>query len=158
MAADRASWRGIGLERRRLCEAHAVELNVVEGGRDRDFMRHKHRQAGGGLCELTDGGAEVDNTSRLGSRNRRIGKIEFRLVTLGFCLREVGDRAVVLRLQRLDLPLREPEGRLRTLQRSLLLMQLRGVLLGVLNGAVARLLQVLVALPCSCANTSAACL
>ena len=35
--------------------------------------------------------------------------------------------------------------RLRALQRSLLLMQLRGVLLGVLNGAVAGLLQMLVA-------------
>src|SRR5258708_5097850 len=122
MAADRASWIGIDLERRRLSQPHAVELNLLEVGRDPDFIRHKHRQAGARLCELTDGGAEVDNTSRLGSRNRRIGKIEFRLVTLGFCLREVGDRAVVLRLQRLDLPLREPEGRLRTLQRSLLLI------------------------------------
>ncbi len=68
-----------------------------------------------------------------------------RLVALGFGLREACDRAVALRLQRLDLPLRQLQGRLRALQRGLLLVQLRGVLLGVLNGAIAGLLQVLVA-------------
>ena len=107
---------------------------------------HEHRQVGARLRELTDRGAEVDDTSRLGGRDRRIGKIEFRLVALGFGLRKACDGAVALRLQRLDLPLGEFEVRLRALQRGLLLMQLRGVLLGVLNGAVAGLLQVLVAL------------
>jgi hypothetical protein len=84
---------------------------------------------------LADCGAEVDDAPRLGRRNRRIGQIELRLVELGFRLREARDGAVALRLQRLDLPLRQLEGRLRVGQSSLMLVQLRAVLLGVLNGA-----------------------
>ena len=139
MAADRTFRISVDFKRYRVSAPHAIELSLLEVGRDPDFVRHKHRQVRARLCELADSGAEVDHTSRLGGRHRRIGKIEVRLVTLGFCLREMGDRAVVLRLQRLDLPLREPEARLRALQRSLLLMQLRGILLGILNGAVAGL-------------------
>jgi hypothetical protein len=65
---------------------------------------------------------------------------------LSLDLREARNSAFALCLQRPELPLRQIQGRLRALQRSLLLMQLRGVLLGILKGAVARLLEVLVAL------------
>ena len=58
-----------------------------------------------------------------------------RLVALRLAQAEVRDRAAALRLQRLDLPLRQREGCSRTLRCSLLLTQLRGVPLGVLNGA-----------------------
>lgn len=68
-----------------------------------------------------------------------------RLVALGLGLIETGDGALALRLQRLDLALRQLEGRLRALKRGLLLVQLRGVLLGVLNGAIALFRQVLIA-------------
>ena len=69
-----------------------------------------------------------------------------RLVALGLGLREAGNSALALRLQRLDLPICQLEGRLRAQKCSLLLMQLRGELLGVLNRAIACVLQVLEAL------------
>jgi len=84
---------------------------------------------------MADRGAELDDTSRLVCRNCRIRKVKPRLFALGFGLRQAGDGAGALRLQRLDLPLRQFEGRLRAVYRGLLLEQLRGVLLGVLNAA-----------------------
>ena len=112
-----------------------VELRLLEVRRDPDVVRHEHRQVRAGLRELADCGGELDDAARLVCRNGRIGKVQLRLVALGFGLREARDGAVALRLQRLDLPLRQFEGRLRTVQCGLLLMQLRSVLLGVLNGA-----------------------
>jgi len=66
------------------------------------------------------------------------------LVALGLGLLQARNGAVALRLQRIDLPLRQFERRLRAVQRGLLLLQLRGVILGVLNGARDCLCQVLI--------------
>jgi hypothetical protein len=52
---------------------------------------------------------------------------------------------VALSLERLDLPLRQLQRRLRARQRGLLLVELRAILLSVLYGASTGLLQVLVA-------------
>jgi hypothetical protein len=68
------------------------------------------------LCELTDGSAQVDYPPRVRRLDRCVGKVELRLVALGLGLREARNRAVALCLQRLDLPLCQLEGRLRTLQ------------------------------------------
>ena len=59
-------------------------------------------------------------------------------------LREARDGAVALRFQRLDLSLRQLQRRLRAPKRGLLLVQLGGPLLVVLNGAITRLGQMLV--------------
>jgi hypothetical protein len=74
----------------------------------------------------------------------RVRQIEFRLVMLRFSLPKACDGAAPLGLQRLDLPLRQFEGRLRARKGSLLLVKLRGILLGVLNAAIAGLPKVLV--------------
>ena len=98
-----------------------------------------------GCAYSTDRGGELDDPARLGCRDSRIGKVQLRLVALRFGLRQVRHGAVALRLQRLDLPLRQFERRLRTVERGLLLMQLRGILLGVLNGTRDRVREVFVA-------------
>jgi len=80
-------------------------------------------------------GAQLHDTVWLVCRDRRIAEVDLRLVALSSSLREARDGAGALRLQRFDLPLRQFERRLRTLNCGLLLIQLRGVFLGVLNGA-----------------------
>ena len=133
MAADHASRIGVDLERHWLSRPHPVELDPLEVRRHPYLVRHEHGEVRARLCELTDGGPEVGDAARLGCRHRRIGKIEFRLIALSFGLREARNSAFALRLQRLDLPLRQIQGCLGALQRGLLLMQLRGILLGVLT-------------------------
>jgi hypothetical protein len=127
--------------------AIVVELNLFEVRPHPDVVRHEHRQVGAGLCEFTHCSAELNDTPRLVCRDNRVRKIELRLVALSLAQAKVRDRAVALRPQRLDLPLRQREGCLRTLYCSLLLTQPRGVPLGVLNGArESRRRQLLVAL------------
>ena len=75
---------------------------------------------------LADPGRELDDPARLICRNGRIAEIDSGLVALGFGLRQAGNRAVALRLQRLDLPLRQLKRRLRTVECGLVLKQLRG--------------------------------
>src|SRR5215831_17047093 len=111
-SADRAIRIGVDPQRHRLPGPHAVELNLLEVRRDPDLIRHEHCQVRSRLRKLADGGAEVDDSPRLGRSHCRIGKIE---------LREACDRAVALRLQRLDLPLRQLQRRLRARERGLLL-------------------------------------
>src|SRR5258708_22026896 len=67
------------------------------------------------------------------------------LVALRDCLRQVRLGTAALRLQRLDLPLRDVQRRLRALERCLLLKQLRAILLGVLYSACAVSSELLVA-------------
>jgi hypothetical protein len=67
------------------------------------------------------------------------------LVALGLGLLQARYGAIALRVQRLDLPLRQFERRLRTVECGVILMQLRGVLLGVLNRARDCVREVLVA-------------
>ena len=121
-----------------------VELNLLEVRRHPDLIRHKHRKARARLGELTDRGGQIDDASRLRRRHRRVGQIEFSLVALRFGLPQTCNSAVALSLERLDLPLRQLQGRLRTRERGLLLVELRGILLFVLNGAIAGLPEVLV--------------
>jgi hypothetical protein len=102
-------------------------------------------KVGARLRKLPHGGAEVDDAPRLRRCHCRIGKVELGLVALSLRLRETGDGAAALRLQRLDLPLRQLQRRLRARHRGSLLTQLRTILLGILNAARAFLRQILVA-------------
>jgi hypothetical protein len=144
MTVDFAFRIGVDRERCRIAGPHVVELNLLEVCRDPDPIRHKHRQARARLGELTDRGGQIDDTSRLRRCYGRVREIELRLVALGLGLREARERAVALSLERLDLPLRQLQGRLRTRKGGLLLVELRGILLFVLNGAIAGLPEVLV--------------
>jgi hypothetical protein len=147
MAVDDAFRIGVDLERHWLSGPHVVELCFLEIRPDPDVVRHEHRQVRARLCEFADCGAELDDTPRLVCRNNRVGKVQLRLIALRPGLREARDCACALRLQRLDLPLCQLQVRLRTLKRGVLLVQLRGVALGVLNGArESRRRQLLVAL------------
>ncbi|HEY3908522.1 MAG TPA: hypothetical protein VGM07_01370 [Stellaceae bacterium] len=123
MAADRAFRIGVDVYRHRLPGAHFVELGLLEVRQNPDVVRHEHRQVCSGLCVLADRGAELHDTARLICRYGRIGKVDLRLVALGFGLHQARDVADALRLQGLDLPLRQLEGRLRTLRCRQLLTQ-----------------------------------
>jgi len=114
---------------------HFVELRLFEVRPDPDVVRYEHREIRPGLRILADRDGQLHDTARLVCGNRRVGKVQLRLLALGFGLRQACDVTVALRSQRLDLPLRQFERRLRTVDRGLLLMQLRGVLLGILNAA-----------------------
>ena len=72
-----------------------------------------------------------------GRDNARALEIHLRLAELGFGLRNTRLGAHALRLQRLDLPLRQIEVCAVRSAPPLLLMQLRRELLGILNGAPA---------------------
>src|SRR4029453_6473424 len=146
MPGDRALRIGVDRERYRIARPHVVKFILLEVRRHPDLIRYKHGQAVAGLGELTSCGAQVGDTPRLGRRYCRVREIELRLVALGLGLREAGNSALALSLQRLDLPSCQLEGRLRAQKCSLLLMQLRGELLGVLNRAIACVLQVLEAI------------
>ena len=56
-------------------------------------------------------------------RDGRIREVQLRLVALSLGLCEARNGARPLCLQRLDLPLREPQGRLSTPKRGLLLIE-----------------------------------
>jgi hypothetical protein len=145
MAQNRALRIGVDAHRRLLPGAHHVELCFFEVGPDPDIIGYEHRQVRARLCILADRGAEVYHTACLVCRDRRIAEVDLCLVALSFCLCETRAGAGALRVQRLDLPLRQFECRLRTVHCGLLLTQLRGVLLGVLNRARDRVRQVFVA-------------
>jgi hypothetical protein len=66
------------------------------------------------------------------------------LIALRFGLGQACDSAGVLRLQAFDLSLRQLERRLGAIDSGLLLLQLRRVLLGILNSAGDRVRQVLI--------------
>jgi hypothetical protein len=144
VTVDPAFWIGVDRERHLVNRPHVVELNLLEVRRHPDLIRHEHGQVGARLDELANCGGQVDDTPRLGRRHYRVRQIEFRLVMLRFSLPKACDGAAPLGLQRLDLPLRQFEGRLRARKGSLLLVKLRGILLGVLNAAIAGLPKVLV--------------
>src|SRR6516225_9980043 len=146
-SADRSFRISVDFERHPLPRPHVVELAFLEVRPNPDVVRHEHAEIGTGLCEFTDRSAKLADTSGLVCRNNRVGKVQLRLVALRLAQAEVRGRAAALRLQRLDLPLRQREGCLRTLHCSLLLAQPRGVPLGVLNSArESRRRQLLVAL------------
>jgi hypothetical protein len=67
-----------------------------------------------------------------------------RLIALGLGLRETGNGAAALGVERSDLSLRDREGCLHRLERRLLLVQLGSILLGILHRAGASLCQRLV--------------
>jgi hypothetical protein len=112
-----------------------VELGFLKVGPDPDVIRHEHRQVCAGLRVLADCGGELDDTAGLICRDDRIREVQLRLLALGFGLRQAGDVTVALRLQRLDLPLRQLERRFRIVECGLLLTELRSVLFGVLDAA-----------------------
>jgi hypothetical protein len=87
------------------------------------------------LRKLADRGSQADDTSCLRRLDGRVGEVEFRLVALRFGSFEVRDGAVALRLQSIDLALREFQVCLSGRDGGLLLVQLGGVLLSVLNRA-----------------------
>src|SRR6202011_6066139 len=144
MAVDLALRIGVDRERSRIAGPHVAELNLLEVRRHPDLIRYKHRKAGARRGELTDRGGQVDDTPRLRRRHRRIGQIELSLIALCFGLLQTYNSAVALSLERLDLPPRQLERCLRARKRSPLLVELRGILLCVLNGAIPRLPEVLV--------------
>src|SRR5258706_13366545 len=119
MAADGPFRIGIDVDRHRLSGPHNVELSLLEVRRDPDLVGYEHREIRANLCKFTGAAAELDDTPRLVRRNRRVGQVQLRLVALGLCLIEARDRAVALRLEGVDLPLRQLESRLRILKRGL---------------------------------------
>ncbi len=104
--------------------SHGVELGFLEVRRDPDVVGDEHGQRCSRLCELTDCGAEIDDTPWLGCGHRRIGKVQLRLVALGLGLREARLGTFALRLQRLELPFGELQVGLRARQCRLLLTEL----------------------------------
>jgi hypothetical protein len=125
---DRAFRIGVDADRHRLSEPHVVGLRFLEVRPDPDVIGHEHREVRARLRVLAHRCTELNDTARLVCRNCRIGKVQLSLLALSFGLRQTGDGAVALRVQRLDLPLRQLERRLRTVECGLVLMQPRGLL------------------------------
>ncbi len=89
-------------------------------------------------------GGEIDDASRLSRGHGGVGQVELGLVALRLRLREVRLGAFALRLEGFDLPLRDAHRGVRALQRRLRLVELRIILLRVLDGAGAFFRQLLV--------------
>ena len=121
------------------------KLRLLVVRRHPDLVGHEHGEVGAGLGELADGGREIDDASGLRRGHGRVGEVELRLVALGVGLREARLGAAALRLERIDLALGDREGRLRILERGLVLAKRRSRLLGHLHGSRLALGQVLVA-------------
>ncbi len=135
MAADRAFRIGVDADGHRLSGPHVVELRFLEVRPDPDIVGTNIVKVCTGCAYWPTAAPSWTTRPAWVCCNCGIGKVEPRLFALRFGLRQAGDGAGALGPQRLDLPLRQLEGRLRTLDCGLLLIQLRGVLLGVLDAA-----------------------
>ena len=120
MAMEVAIGIGVDRDRRRLARPHVVELGLLEIRGHPDVVRHEHGERGPRRHIFADRGGEIDDAAGLVGDDRRIGKVQLRLVALGLGLLDVGLRARALRLERLHLALRQLERRLRVLDRGLL--------------------------------------
>jgi len=89
---------------------------------DVDFRKRHHCHQGGADTHVVAylHAALRDHSVHWG-QNLGVGQIEFCLVALGFGLPKAGNSALALSPERLDLPLRQLQRRLRAGQRGLLL-------------------------------------
>ena len=147
MAAEVAVGIGVDLDRRRLARPHVVDLGLLEVRGDPDVVRHEHGERGPGRHIFADRGGEVDHVAGLVGDDRRIGKVQLRLVALGFGLLDVGLVSRALRLERLDLPLSQLERRCRVLDRRLLGLEILDVNRSLLSRRPALIDERLVAAP-----------
>ena len=120
VAAEVAIRIGVDLDPRRLARPHVIELGLLKVRDYPDVVRHEHGERGPGRGVFADRGGEVDHMAGLVGDDRGIGKVQPRLVALGVGLLDIGLRARALSLERLHLPLRQLERRLRVVDCGLL--------------------------------------
>src|SRR5262249_29978491 len=142
------------LDLRRIADANGREVCFLEVSVDPVRIGVNHRE---GVDTRTDEVAKLrqqvcheavdgsDNTVEVDGRdNAGAFEVPLRLTELGPGLRKACLGALALSLERLDLPLRQIVALLGIVYRGLLLMQLRGELLGILNAAVTAFRQSLI--------------
>ena len=120
MAVEVALRVGVDLDVDRLPRPHAVELGLLVVRDDPDLVGHEHREVRARLRILADGAGKVDDAARLVGGDGRVGEVELGLVELGLRLGEARLLRRALRPQRVDLPLRHLERRLRAVDSGLL--------------------------------------